>query len=308
MLRVADVMTPNPKTAEPTNSVSTALRLMEEGGFHHLPIVKEGRLVGIVHAHDIRRTLGMVTLPSRTDVTPEMWEAVPLSNVMQPIRSTVPPDAPVEEAVRLMRRLTVTGIPVVQGDALVGIVTVNDVLRLTEELLTTLTERQIPPVVCFVGRARSGKTTLIEGLTKELGCRGYKVGVLKHHFHATLIDQEGKDTWRYEQAGGDPVGIIGPVQTAIFFQTEKELPMDVVLSRHYSHVDIVLVEGFQWSDKPKIEVHRKERSDTLLNSCEDLLAIVSDQEWDLPCPRFHIDDIPAIADFLEQQFLGKLQQ
>lgn len=303
MLRVKDIMTPNPVTAEPTNSVRTALRLMEEGGFHHLPIVKEGRLVGMVHAHDIRRSLGMVTLPSRTDITPEMWEGVPLSNVMQPVWGTVTPDTPIEEAVHLMRHLTVTGLPVVKGGALVGIVTANDVLRLTEQLIAALSERAIPPVVCFVGRSGSGKTTLIERLIEEMKRRGYKVGVLKHHFHATFVDQEGKDTWRYEQAGGSPVGIIGPVQTALFFQTEKELPMDIVLARHYTHTDIVLVEGFHWSDKPKIEVHRQERSDTLQSREEDLLALVSDREWDVPCPRFHIDDIKGIADFLEEQFL-----
>lgn len=303
MLRVADIMTANPKTAGPTNSVGTAFRVMKEGDFHHLPIVQEGRLVGMVHARDIRKRLGMVTLPERADVTPDMWEAVPLSNIMEPVRATLTPDMPVVDAVRLMDRLAVTGLPVVKDDTLVGIVTVRDILRLTEHLLALVAERDLPPAVCFVGRSRSGKTTLIERLIPELQSRGYRVGVLKHHFHATFVDQEGKDTWRYEQAKASPVGIIGPVQTAVFFQTEEEMPVDVVLAQHYRDVDIVLVEGFHWLDRPKIEIHRSERSDTLLNPPETLLALVSDREWDVPCPRFHLDDIAGIADFLEKTFL-----
>lgn len=308
MLRVADIMTSNPKTASPNNSIGTAFRMMKDGNFHHLPIVEEGRLLGMVHARDIRKRLGMVTLPERADVTPDMWEAVPLSNIMEPIRSTLTPDMLVIKAVHLMNQLAVTGLPVVKEGTLVGIVTVSDVLRLTEHLLTLFTQRDLPPAVCFVGRSQSGKTTLIERLIPELQSRGYRVGVLKHHFHATFVDQEGKDTWRYEQAKASPVGIIGPVQTALFFQTEREMPVDVVLAQHYRDVDIVLIEGFHWLDRPKIEIHRSERSDTLLNPPETLLALVSDREWDVPCPRFHLNDIAGIADFLEQTFLHPHQQ
>lgn len=303
MLRVRDIMTPQPKTVEPTNSVGTAFRLMQEGGFHHLPVVEEGRLVGIVHAHDLRRHMGMVALPERTDVTPEVWEAVPLAHVMQPVRVTVTPATPVEEAVRRMEHVGVTGIPVVENGALVGIVTIRDVLRLTEQLVTLLAKREPPPAVCFVGRSGSGKTTVIERLVRELRQRGYRVGTLKHHFHPTLVDKEGKDTWRYEVAGANPVSIVSAVQTAIFLQTERELPLDQLIAQHYQGVDIVLIEGYRWADKPKIEVQRRARSKDLLCSPEEIVALVSDQEWDVPVPRFHLDDIPALADFLERQFI-----
>lgn len=305
MIRVGDIMTPNPKTLSPHHSVSTALRLMLEGGFHHIPIVEEGRLVGIVHANHIRNGLGMVTLPSVAPSSPNLWETIPLRAVMVEARHTVTPDTPIDKLVDLMRQHALTGVPVLEGEKLVGIVTVRDVLNVTRELLDILFQRPVPPAVCFVGKSGSGKTTLIERLIPALQQRGYRVGVAKHHHHATWIDQEGKDTWRYARAGASPVSIVSKVQTAVFVQTADELPLDVVLARFFPGVDIVLIEGYRWADKPKIEVHRQARSDTLLCRPDELWALVSDREWDLPCPQFRPDEVTRLADFLEAQFLAK---
>ena len=62
-----DVMTPNPVTLSPHHSALDALRLMWDGGFRHLPLVKAGRVVGVVsrgdfkgyeaHQHDEERDL-----------------------------------------------------------------------------------------------------------------------------------------------------------------------------------------------------------------------------------------------------------
>lgn len=305
MIRVGDIMTPNPKTLSPHHSVSTALRLMLEGGFHHIPIVEGGRLVGIVHADHIRNGLGMVTLPTVAPSSPNLWENIPLRAVMVEARHTVTPDTSIDTLLELMHRHALTGVPVMEGDRLVGIVTVRDVLAVTRALLDTLDERPVPPAVCFVGKSGSGKTTLIERLIPVLQQRGYRVGVAKHHHHASWIDQEGKDTWRYARAGASPVSIVSKVQTAVFVQTSDELPLDVVLARFFTGVDIVLIEGYRWADKPKIEVHRQARSDSLLCQPEELLALVSDRTWDLPCPQFRPEEVDRIATFLETQFLRR---
>ena len=49
---LADVMTPNPDTMPPGKMAIEALRLMEEGRYRHLPIVEEGKVVGIVSRFD----------------------------------------------------------------------------------------------------------------------------------------------------------------------------------------------------------------------------------------------------------------
>ena len=49
---LTEVMTPRPSTIGPDASAIEALRMMNDGGFRHLPIVKQGRLVGIVSRRD----------------------------------------------------------------------------------------------------------------------------------------------------------------------------------------------------------------------------------------------------------------
>lgn len=50
--RVAEVMTPNPRTIGPDRPFGHALHLMYEGGFRHVPVVENGRPVGVVSARD----------------------------------------------------------------------------------------------------------------------------------------------------------------------------------------------------------------------------------------------------------------
>jgi CBS domain-containing protein len=52
---IGDWMTPDPETVPPDAPVETALRRMVAGGFRHLPVVEEGRLVGMLSMRDISR-------------------------------------------------------------------------------------------------------------------------------------------------------------------------------------------------------------------------------------------------------------
>ena len=62
------------------------------------------------------------------------------------------------------------------------------------------------PILSFVGRSNSGKTTLIERVIPELVRAGYKVATVKHAGHGFDLDTEGKDSWRHKQAGASSVG------------------------------------------------------------------------------------------------------
>lgn len=60
----------------------------------------------------------------------------------------------------------------------------------------------MPVVIPVVGGKKSGKTSTIELLVKELAHRGYRVAVAKHIPEPDFtIDTDGKDTWRFGQAG-----------------------------------------------------------------------------------------------------------
>ena len=54
---VGELMSHDPRTVEPGVGVKEALRLMLKGGFRHLPVVSEGRVVGIVSLRDLAKTL-----------------------------------------------------------------------------------------------------------------------------------------------------------------------------------------------------------------------------------------------------------
>ena len=50
--RVADMMTPKPKTIGPDKAVGHALLMMYDGGFHHVPVVERGKPLGMISARD----------------------------------------------------------------------------------------------------------------------------------------------------------------------------------------------------------------------------------------------------------------
>src|SRR2546427_449321 len=63
----------------------------------------------------------------------------------------------------------------------------------------------LPPILCFVGRSNSGKTTLIERLIPVLVREGYRIATIKHAGHGFDLDTEGKDSWRLKRAGAKTV-------------------------------------------------------------------------------------------------------
>ena len=66
---LGDVMTPNPDTMPPEKTAIEALRLMWDGGFRHVPVVSEGRILGIISRGDFK---GMEQ--DRLDEERELWE------------------------------------------------------------------------------------------------------------------------------------------------------------------------------------------------------------------------------------------
>jgi molybdopterin-guanine dinucleotide biosynthesis protein B len=163
------------------------------------------------------------------------------------------------------------------------------------------------PIVSIVGKSRSGKTVLTERLIAEFKRRGYKVAALKHASHGMEIDQRGKDSWRFAQAGSDAVLISSPDKLAFVKNLDHELDIEEILPIIGAEFDLVLAEGFRKSKTPKIEVHRKELGDDLLCSTEELSAIVTDGSLDADIPQLPWGDTVAVADFVEKNFVLKSQ-
>lgn len=161
--------------------------------------------------------------------------------------------------------------------------------------------------VAFVAKSGSGKTTLLEKVIPLLKDRGYRVGVIKHDAHRFEIDHPGKDSHRLTAAGADTMLISSSDKLALVKKHPASPPIEALLAVYFGDVDIVLTEGFKASALPKIEVHRGERSTTLLCRGAEhdptLLAVASDEALELDVPLFHIDDAGKVADFLEERFL-----
>lgn len=113
--KVGAWMTRNPVVAEPAEKLSVIHDKMTEGGFRAVPVVKDGKLVGIVTDRDIRMHVGYL---EHTEADKAMSESL----------ITVTPETSVREAARLLRERKIGALPVIEDEVLVGVLTTTDVL------------------------------------------------------------------------------------------------------------------------------------------------------------------------------------
>lgn len=122
-------------TIQPTDSLAHAQSLMQQHRIRHLPVVEDGRVVGIVSSRDIRVA---VPLPAAAEEAPayaERLRALPVSEVMTREVVGVAPFTPVEHCAKLMTQHKIGCLPVLSGGRLEGIVTTTDVMEMMAEML-----------------------------------------------------------------------------------------------------------------------------------------------------------------------------
>jgi molybdopterin-guanine dinucleotide biosynthesis adapter protein len=156
----------------------------------------------------------------------------------------------------------------------------------------------------ITGWKNSGKTTLTERLVAELSRRGWKVSTVKHAHHDFDIDQQGTDSFRHRAAGASEVAIVSDRRWALMheLQGDAEPSLGEILAQ-MSPCDIVLVEGYKREAHRKIEARRLAAKDRAPLSAGDphIVAIAADHDvGGESVPVFPIDDIAAIADFVER--------
>jgi len=132
---VRNKMTANPFTISPDQTIPDAHELMEQHGVKRLPVVKNGKLVGLVTKEDIlRATPSKATTFSIGELT-YLLSKMKISQIMTKDIITISQDALLEEAATLMRDNDVGALPVVDGDKLVGIITESDIFDAFIQLL-----------------------------------------------------------------------------------------------------------------------------------------------------------------------------
>ena len=136
------------------------------------------------------------------------------------------------------------------------------------------------PNITVTGWSNSGKTTFVTQVVKILADSGIKVAVIKHHGHAPGgVDQEGKDSWKYEQAGANPVILSSSAQYAVFVSTPDHEPTrEELMERLPSSTELVVIEGFRSEAEGAVEVSRKATGKGPKLSPEERIALISDNE------------------------------
>jgi len=127
-MKVVDVMTKDPLTVTPTETIGQADELMNTNKIRQLPVVQAKELVGIVTDRDIRSFLSGSLLEG-VEAREEALNTK-IREIMTTEPMTLSPDDDLQEAVEIMIDEKIGGIPVVdESEGLVGIVTYVDVLR-----------------------------------------------------------------------------------------------------------------------------------------------------------------------------------
>ena len=158
------------------------------------------------------------------------------------------------------------------------------------------------PVLCFVGRSNSGKTTLIERVIPELVRAGYKIATVKHTGHGFDLDTEGKDSWRHKKAGASTVVLVSNGSLAMFSDVAEQTKLEEVRDRYLdSDIDLIIAEGWKNEGYPKIVVVRDQVGEMAV-SPEGLLAVVSNKPVPAPVPVIDPDDIASIVGMIVKQF------
>ena len=158
------------------------------------------------------------------------------------------------------------------------------------------------PVVAFAAYSGTGKTTLIEKLILELKARGLRLAVIKHDGHKFEIDHEGKDSWRFAQAGADITMISSAEKTA--YIEKGDLSLEQLLGMVHG-VDLILVEGYKNKDLPQIGIARKETGKGFTADISRFIALVTDLDVETDIPCFGLEDISPIADFIQERMTVK---
>lgn len=131
---VAGWMTKKVFTLSPDETISTAALLMKEKGIKHVPIIKGGKIKGILSSRDIKE---YVPAKAKSLDLHDMHYYLSHTKVKEVMKTGVTvtgPDTPVEEAAMIMYDRNIGCLPVVEGGSLTGIISDRDIFRVLVDI------------------------------------------------------------------------------------------------------------------------------------------------------------------------------
>ncbi len=135
-MRVRDYMTQKVTTLTDDARLLDAALLIRRTGKRHVPILSsDGKVVGIISDRDVSRMAPSMLAKMTPEEYNAVFEATPITVAMTKNPMTIAPDAPIHDAVTILYTKKIGALLVVENEKLVGILTVNDMLGLLNELL-----------------------------------------------------------------------------------------------------------------------------------------------------------------------------
>ena len=179
-------------------------------------------------------------------------------------------------------------VELVDSDAFFNVNTPADFRLVQGRLLNE--RRPVPMITVSAPQSNTGKTTFIEKLIPHLKAQGLRVGVVKGDCHGYDVDEKGKDSWRFRQAGADGVAVVSPAGYFIQQRTEQRASL-LAIAERLTDVDVVLLESRSHGTAPKISLWRGLGQ---LVVDDDTVAVFSSGEHgDLSVRQYDLDDIAA---------------
>lgn len=129
MLTVGDCMTVDPATVAPKDSLQRVIELLRRRDIRTVPVVEAGKLVGIVTDRDVRQVAPAYPLFRDEDEIRRYTENLTVTAAMTADPMTVSPETPLVEAAKILETYRISTLPVVADLRVVGMLSVNDLLR-----------------------------------------------------------------------------------------------------------------------------------------------------------------------------------
>jgi acetoin utilization protein AcuB len=134
MKSVGDVMSREPRTVGRNDRLAIADDLMNAERIRHLLVLDDaGKLTGVLSQRDLFHSALVRALGFGTAARDKVLDSILIKNVMTKDVETTTPDTPLDSAAALMAQRKIGCLPVVENDALVGILTEGDFVRLVAD-------------------------------------------------------------------------------------------------------------------------------------------------------------------------------
>lgn len=129
-----EIMMGSPVTLKPEDTLDLANDVISLGRIRHIPIVADGRLVGIITERDLIGATASHIFGLKQKNKSALLKSVSIKEIMKKRVVTAAPDTPIKDIAHLMAEKKIGCVPIVSAGALVGLITTTDILRYVESL------------------------------------------------------------------------------------------------------------------------------------------------------------------------------